>query len=267
MVGADYPSLLIPTAVYGVFLVLLLVAASAFMVPSFMPTSRRVVRWQLKVGGSIFFPSFVAVVILPHVVGRSAIAALPLVPLLFGLMLFALGFSVWLYRLAVRCYVRGRIWQLQRKAASAEEAREAAAAYLWGLRAPYRRRRARRARRARARREALPATVVLLLWLGALLYILLVAYLGIAASTAARNAIEGRGDLYPGANLPAAVLLNVHVRPVRVDAIAPQFRPLQKAQVLYLGTNGAVYVLYNRTAREAVLVPTGSVALRFDAPG
>ena len=49
-----------------------------------------------------------------------------------------------------------------------------------------------------------------------------------------------------------------------VDAIEPQFRPLQQAELIYLGTNAGAYVLYDGTARQAVLIPSGSVALRFD---
>lgn len=50
------------------------------------------------------------------------------------------------------------------------------------------------------------------------------------------------------------------MRPVRVDAIEPQFRRLQRAQLIYLGTNAGAYVLYNRTARHAVLIPSGQDA-------
>jgi hypothetical protein len=107
---------------------------------------------------------------------------------------------------------------------------------------------------------------VLLLWLAAVLYIALGAYLSDAAQRAAHNAIDGRDKLFVGTDLPANVLLNVHVRGVRVEAIEPQFRPLQKAQLIYLGTNAGAYVLYNRTVRQAVLIPSGSVALRFDSP-
>jgi hypothetical protein len=42
-------------------------------------------------------------------------------------------------------------------------------------------------------------------------------------------------------------LLNLQVRTVKVEAIAPRFRPLQDAQLLYLGTNAGARVLYNRT--------------------
>jgi hypothetical protein len=266
MVGADYPSLLIPTAVYAVFLMLLLVVAFAFMVPPviFTATSRRVVRWQLRVGGWILFLGLAVAEILQRVVGEGAdaVVAAVMMPTLFGGVLFSYGLVAWFDRFARRAGVRGRIWLLQRKATSPEDAREAA---VGRLHTQYRRRRARRRERARIRTKALQATAGLLLGLVALLYITLAVYLGAAAATAARNAIEGRSDLFPGTNLPASVLLNVHVRPVRIDAIAPQFRPLQKAEVLYLGTNAGAYVFYDRTARQAVLVPSGSVALRFES--
>ena len=162
--------------------------------------------------------------------------------------------------------MRGHVRRLRRKATSPEEAHEAVFAYLRELRAQRRRRADRQAERARARREARPAAVVLLLWFAAVLVLALGSYLYDAAHRAAQNAIDGRDQIFVGADLPANVLLNVHVQPVQVDAIEPQFRPLRNAQMIYLGTNAGAYVLYNCTARQALLIPSGSVALRFDSP-
>jgi len=83
-------------------------------------------------------------------------------------------------------------------------------------------------------------------------------------ATASGNSTRNGTTPFVGADLPANILLNLQVRTVKVEAIAPQFRPLQDAQLLYLGTNAGAHVLYNRTARQTLLAPSGAVALRFD---
>jgi hypothetical protein len=265
LVGVDYPSLLIPAAVVGVFLVLTLVVVTVFLVPIFVPVSRRAAKWQMKVGGLIFLSVFVTSVIMGAIFGDSGEKAIPIlsVPWMLGGLFFGHGFGSWVGRRTRRHAVRDRLRRLHRRAGSPEEA---LAAYLVEQRARRRRRAARRAERGGVRREAGPATVVFLLWLAAVLYIALGSYLSDAATRAAHNAVSGKTDLFVGADGLANVLLNVQVRAVQIDAIEPRFRQLQQAQLIYLGTNGGAYVLYNRTAHHAVLIPSGSVALRFD-PG
>jgi hypothetical protein len=46
-----------------------------------------------------------------------------------------------------------------------------------------------------------------------------------------------------------------------VIAQDPRLRSLEKAQLLYLGTHDGMQVLYDRTNKHVVLVPTGSVTL------
>jgi hypothetical protein len=267
IVGVSYPSLLIPAAVLGVFVALVFLTVVAFAVPLFVITSsRRAGRWQMKVGGLILLSVLVAATILGAIFGESgsegAVAALT-VPWILGVLFLVHGFGAWSARSLRRHAVRSRLRRLRQQVNSPEEA---LSAYLTEQRAQRRRRAARRAERARVRREARPAGLVILLWLATVLYLMLGAYLTDAATRAAYNAVVGETDIFVAADRPANVLLNVHVRAVEVEAIEPQFRPLQTAELLYLGTNSGTHVLYNRTARQAVLIPSGSVALRFDSP-
>jgi hypothetical protein len=267
IVGVSYPSLLIPAAVLGVFVALILLAVIAFAVPLFvMTSSRRAGRWQMKVGGLILLSVVVAATILGAIFGESgkegAVAALT-VPWIVGTLFLVHGFGAWSTRSLRRRAVRSRLRRLRQHVTSPEEA---VSAYLTEQRAQRRRRAARRAERARVRREARPAGLVILLWLATVLYLMLGAYLTDAATRAAYNAVNGKTDIFVAADRPANVLLNVHVRAVEVEAIEPQFRPLQTAELLYLGTNSGTHVLYNRTARQAMLIPSGSVALRFGSP-
>lgn len=50
-------------------------------------------------------------------------------------------------------------------------------------------------------------------------------------------------------------------RPVELIAHQQRLRPLEKAKMLYLGTHDGTEVLYDRSAKRAVLVPAGSVTL------
>jgi hypothetical protein len=267
IVGVHYPFLLIPAAVVGVFVALTLVAVIAFVVPLFvMTSSRRAGRWQMKVGGLILLSVVAASAIVGAIFGeggKEEAVAILTVPWIMGALFLIHGFGAWSRRSLRRRAVRSRLRRLRRQVASAEEA---LSAYHTEQRAQRRRQAARRAERARVRREARPAGLVILLWLATILYLMLGAYLTDAATRAAFNAKNGKTDIFVGADQPANVLLGVHVRAVQVDAIEPQFHPLQRAELLYLGTNSGSHVLYNRTARQAVIIPSGSVALRFDSP-
>jgi hypothetical protein len=267
IVGVHYPSLLIPAAVVGVFVALTLVAVIAFVVPLFLMTSsRRAGRWQMKVGGLILLSVVAAAAIFGAIFGDSGkeeAVALLTVPWIVGALFLIHGFGAWSRRSLRRRAVRSRLRRLRRQVTSPEEA---LSAYHTEQRSQRRRQAARRAERARVRQEAWPAGLVILLWLATMLYMMLGAYLTDAATRAAFNAKNGRIDIFAGADRPANVLLGVHVRAVQVDAIEPQFRPLQRAELLYLGTNSGSHVLYNRTARQAVIIPSGSIALRFASP-
>src|SRR6266540_645127 len=251
MVGVNYPALLIPTAVLGAFIVLLVAAVTTLVLPVFMPISRRAAWWQMKVGGSAVLASILSeyIVILTERNPPRVVQTLPVVPFWFGALLFAHGISA----VSDRLQQRRRACWLRWRATSPEQAHDAIMAYLRARRLWRRQRAVRRAKRAEIRREALPAALLLVLSLAIFLFLALAVYVNNAATHAANNVIEGRNDsFFVGADLPAAILLNVRVRPVKVDAIAPQFRSLQKAQMLYLGINGGAYVLYDRTARQAV---------------
>jgi hypothetical protein len=50
-------------------------------------------------------------------------------------------------------------------------------------------------------------------------------------------------------------------RPVELIAHQPRLRSLEKAKLLYLGSHDGTEVLYDRTAKHAILVPAGSVTL------
>jgi hypothetical protein len=263
LVGVDYPSLFLPAAVVAVFVVLTLVMVSAFIVPFFMPISRRAAIWQMKVGGWIFLAVIVGSVAAGALLGEDSAESVGVVmtlPVLFGALFFGHGFGAWFGRSATRRAVRSRIRRLDKEH---RPRGQGLTAYLEQQRDRRRRKATRRARAASIRREATPSTTVYLLWCAAVLFITLGAYLSDAAARAAHHAANGTTP-FVGADLPANVLLNLHVRRVKVEAIAPQFRPLQGAQLLYLGTNAGAYVLYNRTAREALIIPSGAVALRFD---
>jgi hypothetical protein len=220
----------------------------------------------MKVGGLILLSVVAAAAILGAIFGESSkeeAVAILTVPWIMGVLFLVHGFGAWSSRSLRRRAVRSRLRRLRRQVTSPEEA---LSAYHTEQRAQRRRQAARRAERARVRREARPAGLVILLWLATILYMMLGAYLTDAATRAAYNAINGKTDIFVGADRPANVLLNVHVRAVQVEAIEPQFHPLQRAELLYLGTNSGSHVLYNRTARQAVIIPSGSVALRFDSP-
>jgi hypothetical protein len=264
LVGLDYPSLFLPAAVVGVFLVLALVAATAFILPIFTPISRRAAIWEMKVGGWIFLSVFVVAMVAGAILGEdrteAAIAALSL-PWIFAVLFFGHGFGAWFGRMVRRQAVRSRIRRLDKER---RPPGQGLPAYLAEQRVRRRRKAARRARAASTRREAATSVTVYMLWFAAVLFIVLSGYLSDAATRAAHNAASGKTP-FVGADLPANMLLNVRVRTVRVEAIAPQFRPLQDAQLLYLGTNAGAHVLYNRTARQALLIPSGAVALRFQS--
>ncbi len=265
LVGVDYPSLFLPAAVVGVFLVLTLMAVSAFIVPFFMPISRRAAVWQMKVGGWIFLSVFVVSVAAGALLEKDnaePVGAVMALPTLFGALFFGHGFGAWFGRTATRRVLRSRIRRLDKER---RPPGQGVTAYLEEQRARRRRKAARRARAASIRREAAPSITVYLLWFAAVLFIALGAYLSDAATRAAHHAANGRTEIFVGADGPANVLLNLHVRTVKVEAIAPQFRPLQDAQLLYLGTNAGAHILYNRTARQALLIPSGAVALRFES--
>jgi hypothetical protein len=264
LVGVDYPSLFLPAAVVGVFLLMTLVAASAFIVPLFMPVSRRAALWQMKVGGLIFLSVFIASVAAAVLLGErraDSVGAVVSLPILFGALFFAHGFAAWSGRTSRRRAVRRRIRRLEKKHRPPGQGLKAS----WEGRLPPRRKRLpRRARAVSIRRETAPSVTVYLLWFAAVLFIALGAYLSDAATRAAQHATNGTAP-FVGADLPANILLNLQVRTVTVEAIAPKFRPLQNAQLLYLGTNAGAHVLYNRTAQQAMLIPSGAVALRFDS--
>jgi hypothetical protein len=266
IVGVHYPSLLIPAAIVGVFVALTLLAVIAFVVPLFVITSsRRAGQWQMKIGGLILLSVLAAAAIVGAIFGESgkegAVAILT-VPWIMGALFLIHGFGSWFRRSLHRRAVRSRLRRLRRQVTSPEEA---LSAYHAEQRSQRRRQATRRAERARVRREARPAGLVILLWLATILYMMLGAYLTDAATRAAYNAINGKTDIFVGADRPANVLLNVQVRTVQVEAIEPHFHSLQRAQLLYLGTNSGGHVLYDRTARQAVVIPSGSVALRFDS--
>lgn len=207
---------------------------------------------------------FVASVTAGALLGEDSaepVGAVMAFPILFGALFFGNGFGAWLSRTATRRAVRSRIRRLDKEG---RPPGQGLTAYLVEQRARRRRKAARRARAASIRREAAPSITVYLLWFAAVLLIALGGYLSDAATRAAHNAANGKTDIFVGADGPANVLLNVNVRTVRVEAIAPQFRLLQDAQLLYLGTNAGADVLYNRTAQQALLIPSGAVALRFD---
>jgi hypothetical protein len=142
-------------------------------------------------------------------------------PILFGALFFGHGFGAWFGRCATRRAVRSRIRRLD------EEHRppgQGLTAYLVEQRDRRRRKATRRARAAGIRREAAPSTTVYLLWFAAVLFIALGAYLSDAATRAAHHAANGTTP-FVGADLPANVLLNLHVRRVKVEAIAPAVPP------------------------------------------
>jgi len=90
-------------------------------------------------------------------------------------------------------------------------------------------------------------------------FFLAVFALAFTAQRAAQAQIAGRSyktNMIYNILTPAAV-----ARPVKVTAQDPRLRSLEKAQLLYLGTHDGMQVLYDRTKKHAVLVPTGSVTL------
>jgi hypothetical protein len=161
----------------------------------------------------------------------------------------------WLYQVRKRLLVRRYLGQ--------DVTTEAViATYLPARRAARRRIARRRARRAawgrdlrvasRTYRLAGAAVLALAFFVG-------VFALSLAADHDARARIAGRSyktNMIYNILTPAAV-----ARPVKVTAQDPRLRSLEKAQLLYLGTHDGMQVLYDRTKKHAVLVPTGSVTL------
>jgi hypothetical protein len=56
-------------------------------------------------------------------------------------------------------------------------------------------------------------------------------------------------------------------RSVQVIAHDPRLRSLEKAEVLYLGSNQGADVLYDRTAKRTMIVPAGNVTLIIPSQG
>jgi ABC-type multidrug transport system fused ATPase/permease subunit len=260
IVGVDYPTLLVPAAVAGAIMVLLLMAIAALILPLFKRWPRRAAFSQMWVGGLILLATVAVATVIaalyPPFPKKWGPLHLIYVPGWFGILLFAHGGSA-LTDTRVR---RRRMRALRRKLPP----EEAMIAYVAERRQRRQGRQARRAKRARITGDVLPAALPLLLSMVILLFIAFAAYLINAAEHAAHNVIANKTRAFTRADLPASVLLNVQARSVRVVAIAPQFRPLESTRLLYLGASDGTYVLYDRTARQAVLVPSGSVALRLE---
>jgi len=180
-----------------------------------------------------------------------------------GALLSAKGLMDFLASRPVNRWMRqADLWWLRRHRGQGANAEEVIAIYREARRKARRRATRRRERRAVWRRDLRVASRMYRLALTAMLglgLVMAVFALAFAADDAARAQIAGRRyqtNLLYDVLTPGAV-----ARPVRVIVQDPRLRWLEKAQLLYLGAHDGMQVLYDRTKKRAVLVPTGSVTL------
>jgi len=262
MVGGGYPDLLIPAAVAGAVLLVVLLAFVAMVLPFFIRVSLGAARLQLLAGGSIFLLSAVALQVTGASAGRNLLA----LPAMFGMLLGAHGFYALTGAVVTssrqrrsRHIRRARRLRRRVKGKPADQAHDVILKYMRSRR----RRRSWRPRLLNDLREALPTVFVLATVILSLLFLILTLYLSNAAKHAARDVLAGRPMFENEGDWPALFLLNVQARPVRVVAATPQFRHLEQATLLYLGRSGGAYVLYDLGTKKALLIPSGGIALEF----
>jgi hypothetical protein len=255
MVGASYPDLLVPTAVLAAILVFLLVGVTAMLMLFFVRVSNWTAGLEIVIGSLLVFATS------PFYSGKGNLYDLPL---FFAALIAIHGYSV-LIRDSIKNSIirnrhRFRVRRLRRRISKKPENQHQDIILMYMAKRRYFRSIWKRTRQSA--REAMPIVMMPLTVIAVILFLSLAGYLfGTGERIAETMVAEGEPttvDVFS-----TYFLLNVKVDRVRIIAIAPRFKDLEQAEALYLGTNDGVHILYDAAARQAVLVPSGSVALQF----